>query len=1079
MCRPWLWLWGLVPLMLVVLAALWVRPQPIEQDLAARATTALETAGAAWARLDLDGRDATLIGVAETGDDRAEALDALGRVWGVRTIADATTLPTRVDPFTWSAEWGADRLRLSGHVPSGDARRHVAASADRLFDTDIVVDDMVLARGAPASEEAWPDRADLVLRILSGLTTGTVGMSDLDVRLEGQAASQDTYRALLDMVPGQSLGQGLRLAAIDILPPPVERFLWSASRDGRAVTLAGTAPSMVARAEIGDLAAAAFPGLDVSDRMDVALSDTGPSDLSAAIAFALAQLSGLAQGEIAFDDLAISIEGQAASIADYERIAAALDSLPSPLVLGDVALTPPVVSDFRWEARLTEDALTLSGMIPADMTAEDLSRLAAGRLADVPLTVDLSRVDPEGLDAVDWPVVFGFALDQMARLAEGRVSLTNDRFTISGQARSPESYAAIAMALGDLPDGLDLASDRVRPAAIDDAALVFSETGSDILIEGFFPVPAVRGRILDTIAERFPEARIDDRSGIAEGGMPPDVWPAIGPFIADALAGIDTASIRLGRDGIALDGRARSVADFDRLGALETVAGLAVDSLAVLPPLAESFSWTAEQDVSGHVDVVAIAPSWESAAQFEDGLPETLGAMSATADVAIAEAPDGTRLFSEMTTFSRDMFALLMSGRIVVRDAMVDIEGVVEGFDALTAARALAENGRPAGLALRRLAIEPAAVDVLSWAAIKTGEAITVEGFVPSEAVRRNVLGVLQAGAGDLPVIDRMAITPGGPEAAIWSGATAFAAEQLAALATGRVVLAGTDFSISGTARDAEALAEIAAAVPGGLPGGMRLVTADVAPQRITPYRWAARRGDGSVTVTGFAPDEATRAAIVQRLEATFPSAEIVDDMRLGSGAPANWPAALNVAITRLERLAEGEVAFEGRDLRVTGSAWTDRAGETVRSGVARGLPPGYSGEADITVRPAGEPVDAEACQDLLNAALTGRRILFATGSADIAPNSFALLDELAALSARCPDAVIEIVGHTDATGEDAANLALSRARAGAVVDYLADAGVSAERLRASGHGANRPIASNDTEAGRRQNRRIEFNVVR
>ena len=71
----------------------------------------------------------------------------------------------------------------------------------------------------------------------------------------------------------------------------------------------------------------------------------------------------------------------------------------------------------------------------------------------------------------------------------------------------------------------------------------------------------------------------------------------------------------------------------------------------------------------------------------------------------------------------------------------------------------------------------------------------------------------------------------------------------------------------------------------------------------------------------------------------------------------------------------------------------------------------------------------------------------------------------------------VEISGHTDSVGSDDTNIQLSQRRAEAVADYLVKAGISPEHLNAVGYGKTRPIASNDTEEGRAQNRRIEFDV--
>jgi OOP family OmpA-OmpF porin len=103
--------------------------------------------------------------------------------------------------------------------------------------------------------------------------------------------------------------------------------------------------------------------------------------------------------------------------------------------------------------------------------------------------------------------------------------------------------------------------------------------------------------------------------------------------------------------------------------------------------------------------------------------------------------------------------------------------------------------------------------------------------------------------------------------------------------------------------------------------------------------------------------------------------------------------------------------------------------------------------------------------------------IRFDSGRAVIDPDSTGLLDRLIETAMRCPAATIEISGHTDGDGEDAFNQALSEKRAQAVADYLVKAGLPADRFTAVGYGSTQPIASNDTDEGKAQNRRIEFLV--
>lgn len=87
-------------------------------------------------------------------------------------------------------------------------------------------------------------------------------------------------------------------------------------------------------------------------------------------------------------------------------------------------------------------------------------------------------------------------------------------------------------------------------------------------------------------------------------------------------------------------------------------------------------------------------------------------------------------------------------------------------------------------------------------------------------------------------------------------------------------------------------------------------------------------------------------------------------------------------------------------------------------------------------------------------------------------------LDKLVTVLRNNPDTNINIYGYTDSVGTDAVNLTLSGKRAGAVKSYFTIAGISSSRLFTEGMGKANPVASNDTDAGRAQNRRVEFAIT-
>lgn len=106
------------------------------------------------------------------------------------------------------------------------------------------------------------------------------------------------------------------------------------------------------------------------------------------------------------------------------------------------------------------------------------------------------------------------------------------------------------------------------------------------------------------------------------------------------------------------------------------------------------------------------------------------------------------------------------------------------------------------------------------------------------------------------------------------------------------------------------------------------------------------------------------------------------------------------------------------------------------------------------------------------------QNIFFETGSAELRPESRVELGQLKRFLEENSELKIRINGHTDNVGAEADNLALSEARARAVYDHLIRQGIAPSRLEYRGYGESRPIASNDSAAGRRRNRRTEFEAV-
>ena len=133
--------------------------------------------------------------------------------------------------------------------------------------------------------------------------------------------------------------------------------------------------------------------------------------------------------------------------------------------------------------------------------------------------------------------------------------------------------------------------------------------------------------------------------------------------------------------------------------------------------------------------------------------------------------------------------------------------------------------------------------------------------------------------------------------------------------------------------------------------------------------------------------------------------------------------------------------------------------------------------ERDLRRQTAGTGVEViRQGDDLILRMPSG--ITFPVDSSSIQPQFQSTLNQVAQTLSSYNQTYVDVLGHTDSTGSDAYNQALSERRAGAVADYLGSRGVARARMGIRGYGETAPIASNDSEMGRAQNRRVEIKLV-
>ncbi|GAB2616686.1 OmpA family protein [Novilysobacter erysipheiresistens] len=180
--------------------------------------------------------------------------------------------------------------------------------------------------------------------------------------------------------------------------------------------------------------------------------------------------------------------------------------------------------------------------------------------------------------------------------------------------------------------------------------------------------------------------------------------------------------------------------------------------------------------------------------------------------------------------------------------------------------------------------------------------------------------------------------------------------------------------------------------------------------------------------------------------------------------------ALIGAAVGAVAGLLSGDDATERRQRALVGAGVGGLAGGAIGNYQDRQ-------ERALRERMAGTGVDVVRQGDNITLNMPDN-ITFGFDSSALQPQFYPVLDDVAATLREYNQTIVEVAGHTDSKGTDAYNQQLSVRRADAVGDYLLSRGLMRDRFIITGAGESRPVASNDTDAGRAQNRRVEITLV-
>lgn len=399
---------------------------------------------------------------------------------------------------------------------------------------------------------------------------------------------------------------------------------------------------------------------------------------------------------------------------------------------------------------------------------------------------------------------------------------------------------------------------------------------------------------------------------------------------------------------------------------------------------------------------------------------------------------------------------LLKDSRASLTDEVFELEGVAPDPAAYNEVLAIL-RAPPPGLSPGLIQVTPPLVDPFVWLASRTGDSLTLEGSVPSEAARSALISA--SSAAGMAADDRMQTARGLSGGIDFDATAKRAVTALARLDRGRVSLQGQVLTVDGETPARDDLREIEREFRQSPHRGIELGPITLRAIPASPYRISAERKNGRVLLAGYVPGEAEKLDVAGVAARRFPFEAVANGLRVADGAPDNLLPAFRLALDRLSLLAEGEARITDRNLRLVGRSLYPELAGRMRRDFAAALPPGWSGSIEVKAEGPEKPLDPRFCEDLLNDAVRREPIRFEAGRADLDPAGSKGLSGAADVLRRCGTARFAVVASVGSMPDPNAAREIARKRATAVVESLKGLAAGAELQPEA---AGQPIATGE-----------------
>ncbi len=440
--------------------------------------------------------------------------------------------------------------------------------------------------------------------------------------------------------------------------------------------------------------------------------------------------------------------------------------------------------------------------------------------------------------------------------------------------------------------------------------------------------------------------------------------------------------------------------------------------------------------------------------------------------------------------YAVDALELLPRAKVSVSAGRVSIEAISDSPEAQRRLESELARMAPQGvrLGLSVSAPRPVIAPFTLRATLEDGRLLFDACSADTEEARDAILSAATAAGSDGKLDCRLGLGSPSPD---WGAAVASGLAALRDLGEGTLAFSDTDVAlVAAPGTDRALFDRVAGELDGALPAVFALEATRPEPATVAtepeqgPIEFTASLAEGgAVRLEGRLGDARMTGLLRAFAQARFGAGDVQVATRPGAqGLPEGWTLRVLAGVEALSRLNEGRVTVTPDAITVLGLSGRRAARDEIAARAIETLGPGASLRIEVAYDEALDPLAAlptpEECLAKITAVTDAAKITFDPGSATISAEGEPVIEAIAEILRACPDLRLRIAGYTDAQGREETNQELSQARAEAVLEGLRAERVPVSGFEAQGYGEADPIASNETEAGREANRRIEFALL-